>query len=611
MRTPVVATPGADTAARRLALPRPLIAVVFAAGILAAILALPALVAAGMGLLLDGRVMPGVNVAGVDVGLLTAPEAEARLRDSLPDLSSGDLAVTLDGVTTVVPYHEFGRDHDFEGLVTAALAVGRSDDPWQDGQQRLAALTTGTDLPDAVAVDPNRFDRLVVETASRAFARPRDAAVVISSVGTYSVVPPSVGRRLHPEEIRAALESAVLVPREGGSTVALTTEVVPFTVSQHQAAEAAASARAMIAAPLEIVDGSDRYALAVEQVQAAIRFGPADDEPYGVILDRTVLGSVVAELAEVIHRAPVDAAFSFDAAGPTGVVAAIRGRGLNVDATVDAIVDALHRRGTGGNVPAAILSASFVEPTLTTAAATEILPDLVSLSSWTTWYVSSDGNGYGANISIPAMDLDGMVILPGQEFDFWRDIGPVTFERGYTYGGAIIGGRSTGGVALAGGICSTSTTLFNTALRAGLQMGDRMNHHYYIDRYPVGLDATVFATDYFSQSMSFTNDTEGPLIIRSYASPGMVRFDLWGLPTNRVVTFSSPVIWNRAYAGDVIEYSSSTPTGTSARVEYPHNGFEVTVTRTVRDQTTDEVIHTEEYYSNYATVDGVTVVGTG
>ena len=101
-----------------------------------------------------------------------------------------------------------------------------------------------------------------------------------------------------------------------------------------------------------------------------------------------------------------------------------------------------------------------------------------------------------------------MVILPGENFDFWRDIGPVTFERGYSYGGAIIDGRSTGDQAIGGGICSTSTTLFNTALRAGLQMDARANHYYYIDRYPMGLDATVFATDTFSQSMGFTNDTD-------------------------------------------------------------------------------------------------------
>jgi vancomycin resistance protein YoaR len=109
--------------------------------------------------------------------------------------------------------------------------------------------------------------------------------------------------------------------------------------------------------------------------------------------------------------------------------------------------------------------------------------------------------------------------------------------------------------------------------------------------------------------MTFTNDTEGPLIIRSYAYPGMVRFDLWGLPTNRTVSFSNPVIWNRTYASDTIEYTSSMAAGTSRRVEYPHHGFEVSVTRTVTDAS-GAVIHSNTYYSNYQTVNGVTLVGT-
>jgi vancomycin resistance protein YoaR len=274
-------------------------------------------------------------------------------------------------------------------------------------------------------------------------------------------------------------------------------------------------------------------------------------------------------------------------------------------------VAGLHRRGAGGAVPSVVLSASFVDPPLSTADAEALLPQLVNLSSWSTYYVPGDGNGYGANISIPAVDLDGMVIMPGEDFDFWRDIDPVTPEHGYTYGGAIIGGRSTGGVALAGGICSTSTTLFNTALRAGLEMNSRMNHYYYIDRYPMGLDATVFATDYFSQTMSFTNDTEGPLVIRSFTGWGLVRFDLWGLPTNRIVSFTNPLVTNRTYAVETYEYTSDLPAGTSQRVEYMHHGFDVTVTRVVTDGTTGEQIHEDTYDSSYKTVNGITLIGTG
>ena len=330
-----------------------------------------------------------------------------------------------------------------------------------------------------------------------------------------------------------------------------------------------------------------------------------------MVLDQAVLGAALDELAATIHRAPQDASFVFDANGPVSVGAAVPGRDLYVAATLYAVTEALGRRGRGIATVSTALAGSFVQPALTTAGAQVVLPQLIRLSTWTTYYVPAAGNGWGNNISIPAQDVDGMVILPGEDFDFWRDIGPVTFERGYSYGGAIIDGRSTGDQAIGGGICSTSTTLFNTALRAGLQMDARQNHYYYIDRYPMGLDATVFATDTFSQSMSFTNDTETPLIIKSYTSPGVVRFDLWGMPINRLVSFSNPVITNPTYGHDTVEYTTSLPSGQSQRVEYIHDGFDVTVTRIVTDAATGEVIHTDTYVSNYQTVNGVVLVGTG
>ena len=97
---------------------------------------------------------------------------------------------------------------------------------------------------------------------------------------------------------------------------------------------------------------------------------------------------------------------------------------------------------------------------------------------------------------------------PGQKFSFWKTIGEVSLRTGYKLGGAIIDGRSVEGKTIGGGICSCSTTIFNAALRAGLEMGARRNHYYYIARYPKGLDATVYQSDGGSvEDMTFTNDT--------------------------------------------------------------------------------------------------------
>ena len=132
------------------------------------------------------------------------------------------------------------------------------------------------------------------------------------------------------------------------------------------------------------------------------------------------------------------------------------------------------------------LVVGVTEPSLTTAEAEAIRPQMQMVSSWTTYYVPGDGNGFGNNINIPARDIDGRNLAPGEWFSFWGSIGPVTVERGFMYGGVIIGGRSVAGGAIGGGICSTSTTMFNAALRMGLEMGIRANHYYYIDRYPDG-----------------------------------------------------------------------------------------------------------------------------
>jgi vancomycin resistance protein YoaR len=256
-----------------------------------------------------------------------------------------------------------------------------------------------------------------------------------------------------------------------------------------------------------------------------------------------------------------------------------------------------------------------VEPSLTTAEAEAAAPKMKRISRWTTEFPIGPKNGNGANIWIPADDIDGYVVAPGEWFDFWEAVGPVTRERGYKTGAAIINGRTEPQGALAGGICSCSTTLFNAALRAGFEMGDRRNHYYYINRYPVGLDATVFKSSSGStQTMSWRNDTDFPVLIRGYrlrdGGTGYVRFDLWSVPNGRQVALSDPTIRNVSQATDSTEYTAELPAGTSERIEFPVDGMDVWVSRTVRDAN-GAVLHEDTFVSHYATITGIVRVGTG
>ncbi len=74
------------------------------------------------------------------------------------------------------------------------------------------------------------------------------------------------------------------------------------------------------------------------------------------------------------------------------------------------------------------------------------------------------------------------------------------------------------------------------------------------------------------------------------------------------VTFSRPIVENVRRATDTVQYTTSLAPGVAKRVEYPVDGKQVTVTRTVRDRA-GNVIHRDTYFSNYARITGLTLIG--
>ncbi len=572
-------------------------------------IALLAGTATAIGITSAGRVLPGVTVGGVEIGGLDRAAAIELVSSRLPSLSSGHASVTIDGATTVVAYGTLGRSYETEQMVDAAMAVGRDGDPLTVSGERFRSLLGPTALPVVVhPYDLGAMQDVSVQLALRFAHAPVDARVSLLN-GSYAVSPAIAGTRLDPRAISSALAAVVATSDPADASIALSTTTRPATVSTETAAAAAAAANGITAAPLELTLGDDEEALSftVEQLRGLLTFA-THGTGYDVVVDRAGADALVVSLAEAVDRDPVSARFAYGAGGPSGVIAGVIGRELDVEGTVAAVRDALAGRAAGASIPSLAIVTSQTAPALTTDVAQSALGKMQRISSWTTKYVPGISNFYGANISIPAWDIDGRTLAPGEWFSFWNSIGPVTTARGYGEGGAIINGRSQPTGALAGGICSTSTTIFNAALRAGLNMGERQNHYYYISRYPLGLDATVFRTDSYAIDMTFQNDTSSPILIRSYAAAGYVRFDLWGVPTGRTVSFSQPVVSNRRAASDVTVIDTTLAPGTAVRDETAHDGMDVSVTRWVYDGG-GTLIHRETYFSPYKAVTGITRVG--
>ena len=311
-----------------------------------------------------------------------------------------------------------------------------------------------------------------------------------------------------------------------------------------------------------------------------------------------------------VARAPVSAQYLRTKSGSIfGVIPGADGRRLATKATTAAIVAELERRA-GGEAPKAVkVKIARHAPKLTTEEATKKAPLMTRLGSWQTYFPISERNYFGANIWLPAQIINGTVLKPGQRFEWWSGLGPVTTARGFGLGGYIAGDHTDPTGAMGGGMCSASTTLFNAALRAGLTIGARDNHRYYIDRYPLGLDATVSS----AQTMSFTNDMKTAVLIRGVkirgsGGAGYVRFEIWGTDDGRTVSIGKPQVRNvRQATTNTVSVSTLRP-GEREQTEYPANGMDVTVTRVVRDKH-GKVIHRDSYFSPYQLWNGRIEVG--
>jgi VanW like protein len=237
-------------------------------------------------------------------------------------------------------------------------------------------------------------------------------------------------------------------------------------------------------------------------------------------------------------------------------------------------------------------------------------PDLVLLGSWTVAYVVGPENGDGANIEIPLRRLDGLVVKPGSTFDFWRAVGEVSRRTGYRRGAVIVGNHIDPDGALAGGICTVSTALFDAAARAGLQITRRTSHGGYLKKYQLGLDAAVAKGDGFSQTLAFRNDTTEPIVVRTVSRPGIARVDLYAkIALDRRVTFSQPTISHRQNAYDRHVRAAWLPRGQHRRVEPASDGMTVIVTRTVRDAA-GQLLHGDRWVSTYRRLIGLVLDGT-
>jgi len=132
--------------------------------------------------------------------------------------------------------------------------------------------------------------------------------------------------------------------------------------------------------------------------------------------------------------------------------------------------------------------------------------------------------GRSENLKIATDKISGTVLMPGDQFSFNGVVGERTVQAGYKNAAIYQGDQVVDG--LAGGICQISSTLYNAALLANLQIDERYNHSFKTSYLEFGRDATVV---YGVKDLKFTNTRSYPIKIEGSAENGVATFAIYGI----------------------------------------------------------------------------------
>ncbi len=560
----------------------------------------------------DGRVLPGVHVGTTDLSGLTRDEAQAAIAKAYASLGAGSVTLTGPNGPVTIAYADISRGPDTAAILDAALAAGRGGEPLANLVGVPQAAMHGVTVGSAVTYDRAKLTAAVDALAATIDQTPVDASVTASAAGSYTVAAAKDGRGVDKATLLAALDQR-LSALDSAAEIALDIPVVTVAPAvQTASADAAKAAGDRMVADLVLVRGTDSWTIPSASLRPLVTFATASDGSISPVFDQTGLGPLVQQLAKKINRTAQDASLKLVSNHVIATGTSREGRTLDVAGTTAAIVNQLAARQAGTAVEPLAAQVTAVQPKLTSAAAAQYASKMVPISSYSIYYWVIINNHWGGNIEAPATKINGTVIPAGGTFDFWKVVGDLRKLPGEGPGNAIEGGKITVTGAFGGGICTTSTTLFNAAFHAGMIPLARQNHNEFIDRYPPGLDATVWIVGTAKQTMSFKNDTAYPILIQriitNAGSKRWLTFKIWSVPNGRTYKISNQIIQPGQRAFDTVVKDPTKPVGYAYRNNAPVNGAKVWVTVTIYDH--GKLHWQKTYFSNYPAVNGVLVVGS-
>lgn len=282
----------------------------------------------------------------------------------------------------------------------------------------------------------------------------------------------------------------------------------------------------------------DTFMLQVQQIAAGVETAPAPD--YNI----DSVNRFIEYLSGYLDTPAVNSSITMEDNQIVYTQEAM-GRGIDRDSLVTTILGTDPLSGETISIPIHDL-----EPSITR----EMLQSKFVLRGAYTTSFSDSTKNRKYNIRFGAEKINGIILKPGDVFSANDTLGKRTRKNGWKNAGAYEGGEVV--QQPGGGVCQLSSTLYNAALYADMEIVERRNHSmpvHYVDR---GRDATINSIGNIID-FKFRNNTSSDVIIMAYTTGNTLHMEIYGVPME-----------DEEY--DRIEIRTKQTSSTSIKTEYTY-----------------------------------------
>lgn len=254
--------------------------------------------------------------------------------------------------------------------------------------------------------------------------------------------------------------------------------------------------------------------------------------------------SYLESLAPHLNIEPVNARFSLKDGRAEVFVPSVQGKKLNIPFSSALLASTM----MGNNHSSVSLAFETIEPEITLEKINDLGIQTLLGKGESDYGKSSSARIH--NIKLGMSKFNGIILKPGEEFSFNKMLGEIDEKEGYLAELVIKSGELVR--EYGGGLCQVATTVFRSAILAGLDIIERKPHSFPVQYYnPQGFDATIYPG---VVDLKFTNNTESHVLVQTRLIGSKLLVEIYGSNTRKKIALEGPFQYDKQPSGAMKAY---------------------------------------------------------